>query len=105
MVFGEDSLPCLLLQNNSMDRGRKGLSPSPLRTVPALLPHTALQSVVSSSGWACPLLGFLKGAKPLRHQEGLRPTRLVFRGPTQARTFVPLPQERPEASTAKAIDV
>src|SRR5262249_60573863 len=29
MVFGVDSLPCLLLQNNSMDRGRKGLSPSP----------------------------------------------------------------------------
>jgi len=30
---------------------------------------------------------------------------MILRGPTKARTFVPLPQERPEASTDKAIDV
>ena len=33
------------------------------------------------------------------------PALMILRGPTTARTFVPLPQERPEASTDKAIDV
>ncbi|MFZ2663734.1 hypothetical protein, partial [Rhodoferax sp.] len=35
-----------------LDRGREGLSLPSLRTVRAVLPHTALQLVVSSSGLA-----------------------------------------------------
>jgi hypothetical protein len=75
-----------------------------LRTVQAVRPHPALQSVRSASGWACPLIGFLKGAKPLRSQDSSRSALLVFRGPTNARPVVPLPQERPEAATDNAID-
>jgi len=40
-----------------VDRGREGLSLPSLRTVRAVFPHTALQSVVSSSGLARLQLG------------------------------------------------
>jgi hypothetical protein len=48
----------------SRDRGRKGFPLPALRTVHAVLPHTALQSVVSSSGLARLDIGFMEGEKP-----------------------------------------
>jgi hypothetical protein len=73
--------------------------------VQAVLPHTALQSVVSSSGLACPPIGFMESEKPLSSKESIRPALMSLQGTTQARTFNPLAQERPEASTDKPIDV
>jgi len=73
--------------------------------VQAVLPHTALQSVVSSSGLACPPIGFVESEKPLGSQERIRPALMILRGTTKARTFFPLPQERPESATDKTIDI
>src|SRR5436853_116739 len=39
-----------------------------LRTLLAVFPHTALQSVVASSGLARLPIGFMKGEKPLRRE-------------------------------------
>ena len=47
------------------DRGREEFPLPALRTVHAVLPHTALQSVVSSSGLARLHTGFMKGEEPM----------------------------------------
>ena len=53
------------------NRSREDFRLPSLRTVRAGLPHTALQSVVSSSGLARQRMGFRHGEKTLRSEEGI----------------------------------
>ncbi len=55
------------------DRGREDSRLPALRTVRAVFPHTALQSVVSSSGLACQHMGLVQGEKPMGSEEGNGP--------------------------------
>jgi hypothetical protein len=59
------------------DRGREGVSLPSLRTVRAIFPHTALQSLVSSSGVPRVFKGCVKGEQPLSREEGIRPSPVV----------------------------
>ena len=43
----------------------------------AVLPHTALQLVVSSSGLVRLHIGFMQGEKPICREEGIRPALMV----------------------------
>ena len=70
-------------QTPSPHRGREGFRLPSLRTVQADLPHTALQSVVSSSGLARQGVGFGHGEKPPLSEEGIRPAAMVLQGMTQ----------------------
>jgi len=47
------------LAKGQVDRGREGFRLPALRTVRAVFPHTALQSVVSSSGMSLGLPGWV----------------------------------------------
>ena len=84
---------------------KRALALPALRTVQVVLPHMALQLVVSSSVLACPLIGFVQSEKPMGRKESIWPALMLLRGTTKARTFFPLAQERPESSTDKAVDV
>jgi hypothetical protein len=53
------------------DRGREGLRLPSLRAVRVVLPHTALRSVVSSSGSARPSIGCAHGEQPVLSEEGI----------------------------------
>jgi hypothetical protein len=57
----------------------KGEALPALRTVRAVLPHTALQSVVSSSGLARQNVGITHGEKPLFSEESI--LRMVINHP------------------------
>jgi len=70
-----------------------------LRTVHAVLPHTALQSVVSSSGSARRHVGFVHGEKPTFSEESIRPSSVVGMGSSRTRMLSLLIQHRPEATT------
>jgi hypothetical protein len=70
----------------------------------AVFPHTALQSVVSSSGLARLHIGFMKGEKPLRREEGIRPALMVLQRASRASTLMPAPQDRPKSTMHKAVD-
>jgi len=48
-----------------------------LRTVRAVLPHTALQSVVSSSGLARYNVSFIHGEKPTFSEESIWPLPVI----------------------------
>ena len=73
-------VPKIIMMGN---RGREGFRLPSLRTVQADLPHTALQSVVSSSGLARQGVGFGHGEKPPLSEEGIRPAAMVLQGMTQ----------------------
>ena len=60
-----------------MGSGRASALPAP-RTVHAVLPHTALRPVVSSSGLARRREGFKQGEKPTRSEEGIRPAPMIL---------------------------
>jgi hypothetical protein len=64
------SLKCV---HRRVDRGREGVTLPALRTVRAVFPHTALQSVVSSSGVSRVLPGFVKCEQPGIGEEGVGP--------------------------------
>ena len=72
------------------DRGREEFLLPALRTVHAVLPHTALQSVVSSSGLARLHTGFMKGEKPMCREECIWPALMVLMRSTMARAFLTL---------------
>jgi hypothetical protein len=61
--------------NDLIDRGREGCLGSvalpALRTVHAVLPHTALQSLVSSSGVSRLPVGRMKGEQPMSREDRL----------------------------------
>jgi len=77
----------------------KGKTLPALRTVHAVLPHTALQSVVSSSGSARRHVGFVHGEKSTFSEKGIRPSSVVCMGSTRARMLSLLIQYRPESTT------
>jgi len=54
-----------------VDRGREGQGLPALRTVRAVLPHTALRSVVTSSGLTRHKPGFVHGEKPNLSEGGI----------------------------------
>ena len=72
-------------------RGRKGLLPPRPPNRAGGFAHTALQSVVSSSGLARLHIGFMKGEKPLRREEGIRPVLMVLQRASKASTLMPSP--------------
>jgi len=47
----------------------------------------------------------MESEKPLSSKASIRPALMILQGTTQTRTFTPLAQERPEASTDKPIEV
>ena len=93
-VFGALSLQALSVYGIEVawlhDRGREELPLPALRTVRAVLPHTALQSVVSSSGLARLHTGFMKGEKPMRREERIWPALMILVASTIARAFLTL---------------
>ena len=76
-------------------RGREGLRLPSLRTVRAVFPHTALQSVVSSSGVSRSKPGWVKREQPGPREEGIVPSFVVFKAAANAGPLFPLPQQRP----------
>src|SRR5690625_611646 len=66
------------------DRGREGFRLPALRTARAVFPHTALQSVVSSSGVSRCLPGRVKGEQPGIREVGVGPAYLI--GPGESET-------------------
>ena len=58
------------------------------RTVRAVLPHTALQKVVSSSGLARTTVGFIQGEKPKVSEVGIRPLAVVRVATPKSRAFI-----------------
>src|SRR5215475_4614590 len=74
-----------------------------LRTVRAVLPHTALQSVVSSSGLARQLPGCMHGEQSLGREECIWPALMIISTTSHARPLLLLSQQRPQPSPYKAI--
>src|SRR5438128_11424760 len=79
----------------------KGCALPALRTVRAVLPHTALQSVVSSSGVSRWRGGRAKGEEPVSREEGIGPTVMVGRAPSDAGAFFLLAQDGAQAASDK----
>src|SRR5439155_17555363 len=74
-----------------------------LRTVRAVLPHTALQSVVSSSGLARQLPGCSRSEQSLGREEFIWPALMIMSTKSHARSLLLLSQHRPQSSAYKAI--
>ena len=73
---------------NKLDRGQEGFCLPALRTVRAVLPHTALQSLVSSSGLARYPSGFFHGEKSELCEEEIRPTPMVIKISPESGSFL-----------------
>ena len=71
----------------------------------AVLPHTALQSVVSLSGLARQNPGFVQGEKPVLSEEGTGPAKVITCRASKARTFLPLAQDRSQSPPNETINV
>src|SRR6266511_367514 len=74
-----------------------------LRTVRAVLPHTALQSVVSSSGLARQLPGCSRSEQSLGREEFIGPALMILSTNSDARSLLLLSKHRPQSSAYKAI--
>jgi hypothetical protein len=75
-----------------------------LRTVHAVLPHTALQSIVSSSGSARLRMGFHEGEKSQACEVGIRPLLMVSDVPPGPAPFLlVLAQDTSESTPYKAV--
>ena len=72
-----------------------GVALPSLRTVRAVLPHTALQKIVSSSGLARSAMGFIQSEKPKVCEVGIGPPSVVRIAPAHPRPFVLLAQDSP----------
>src|SRR5271154_5200603 len=68
------------------DRGRKGFRLPSLRTVRAVLPHTALQSLVSSSGVPRAFVSCFEGEQPAIREKDIWPAAVVLESATAAGT-------------------
>src|SRR5271157_5547703 len=86
------------------DRGREGFRLPALRTVRAVFPHTALQSVVSSSGVSPGEPGCVECEQPCLREEGVGPALLVLTTATEAGAFLLLAQERAQPSADHFVD-
>ena len=67
-----------------------------LRTVRAVLPHTALQSVVSTSWSARQDMGFRHGKQPKTSEKGIRPALMIGTTASEPGSFFLLAQYRPQ---------
>ena len=87
-----------------VDRGREG-SPLPsLRTVRAVLPHTALQSVVSSSGSTRQYVSFAHGEKPTFSEKGIWPQPVIFTSSTRIWPLLMFAQNGSQATAYEAVE-
>ena len=75
------------------DRGRKGFRLPSLRTVRAVLPHTALQSLVSSSGVPRAFVSCFEGEQPAIREKDIWPAAVVLESATAAGTLRLLAQD------------
>src|SRR6202789_4208063 len=76
-----------------VDRGRKGFRLPSLRTVRAVLPHTALQSLVSSSGVPRAFVSCFEGEQPAIREKDIWPAAVVLESATAAGTLRLLAQD------------
>src|SRR4051812_20771999 len=86
------------------DRGREGVTLPALRTVRAVCPHTALQSVVSSSGRSRRLPGCGNREQPRISEEGIWPALLVDRPVAEVGALVLPEQERAQPSSDEPVE-
>src|SRR4030081_3106303 len=82
----------------------KGLALPALRTVRAVFPHTALQSVVSSSGVSRSAPGCVECEQPGLSEECVGPALMVGTTATVAGTLFLLAQERAQPSADKLVE-
>src|SRR5271169_2562685 len=75
------------------DRGKKGFRLPSLRTVRAVLPHTALQSLVSSSGVPRAFVSCFEGEQPAIREKDIWPAAVVLESTTAAGTLRLLAQD------------
>ena len=75
------------------DRGRKGFRLPSLRTVRAVLPHTALQSLVSSSGVPRAFVSCFEGEQPAIREKDIWPAAVVLESTAAAGTLRLLAQD------------
>src|SRR5882757_3942943 len=86
----------------------KALGLPSLRTVRAVFPHTALQSLVSSSGMSRVFKRCCKGEQSLIREEGVRPSLMVGFASSEPRPLVLLAQDGtqpPPNETIKAAEL
>src|ERR1700730_10110877 len=87
------------------DRGREGLGLPSLRTVRAVLPHTALRLLVSSSGMSRVIPGRGKGEQPEIGEEGVRPALVIVGTAAEAWPLFLLAQDGPQPSSDEAVQM
>src|SRR5437899_11257332 len=86
-------------RNGQGDRGREGLGLPSLRTVRAVLPHTALRLLVSSSGASRLISGRGQGEQPEICEEGVGPALVIVGTAAKAGPLVLLAQDRSQPSS------
>src|ERR1700722_2517099 len=87
-----------------LDRGRGGVSLPALRTVRAVFPHTALQSVVSSSRLSRSLPGRVEREQPSICEEGNWPSLMIGACLSEAGPARLLAQHRPQATPDQLVE-
>src|SRR5215510_10852441 len=93
-----------MISYSNVDRGRgTALVVPALRTVRAILPHTALQSMVSSSGLARQLPGCRHGEQSLGREVLIGPALMILSTKSHARSLLLLSKDRPQPSPYQAI--
>src|SRR5712691_3606739 len=85
-------------------RGREGVTLPALRTVRAVFPHTALQSVVSSSGVSRVLPGRVKREQPGIGEEGVGPEAMVIASCSESGPMGLPAQDRPQPSADELVE-
>ena len=95
---------CVCAHAALLDRGKEGPPVLPsLRTVRAVLPHTALQSVVSTSGLARSL-GCLHGEQSQVCEECIGPALMIFSAVAGPRPLFMLAQHRPHPPSDESVN-
>src|SRR5438132_3566561 len=87
------------------DRGREGFGLPSLRTVRAVLPHTALRLLVSSSGVSRVISGRGKGEQPEIGEEGVGPALVIVGTAAEAWPLFLLAQDCPRPSSDEAVQM
>src|SRR5215469_17585306 len=87
----------------SIGVGKGGPLPA-LRTVRAVLPHTALQSLVSSSGVSRLQIGRVKGEQPMSREERVGPTLVISAAASDAGALGLLAQDGAQATAHEAVE-
>ena len=87
------------------DRGREGLGLPSLRTVRAVLPHTALRLLVSSSGMSRVISGRGKGEQPKIGEEGIGPALVIVGTAAEAWPLFLLAQDSSQPSSDETVQM